>query len=101
MGFKDILTDNTKILHVKIDGKEIPFRKLTVEQTNMLEKQYPNMNDLVYQKVLCRLQNAELTVTTSDMDRLTEEQYLELIKSMNREIYGANEDFLMPPMKKE
>lgn len=101
MGFKDILTDNSKVHTVKVDGREVPFRKLTVEQMNMLEKKFDNINDVVKQKMHWRLQNADPTVTMADIDRLTEDQYLTLLKAMDAEIFKSNEDFQKQPAKKD
>lgn len=101
MGFKDILTDNSKILEIEVDGIKIPFRKLTVEQMTFIEKRFEKIEDLIKEKLLLRLQNADPMITMSDIDRMTEDQYLKVIVEMNKALEKSNRDFSKKPIKKD
>lgn len=91
--WKDLFADSEKVFITEIAGKQFPWKKLTVEQTYLIEKRHPEPNEMSKQKVLLRLLNADNTITMSDIDRLTEDVFLRLIIDMGIQLNKEHKDF--------
>lgn len=94
MNWRDLISDVEKIQTTKVNGREFPWKKLTVEQDSLLNNRHKNDEErLIREKILMRMQNADNTVNETDLVRLPEDVYMKLSIGMMRELLKQDEDF--------
>ncbi len=95
MNWRDLFSDTETVVVSKINGHEIPWKKLTVEQDMLLNNKHKNDDErLIREKILMRMQNADNSVTETDIIRLPEDVYLKLLIDMSKKLLEKSEDFL-------
>lgn len=92
--WKDLFMDADVVYTSKINGKEIPWKKLTIEQDMALNRRHKNDLDMLEkQKLLMRLQNADNGVTETDLMKIPEDVYIKLILDISKQLMANKEDF--------